>query len=157
MHVGGFKINRDPGRARPAWAIEEERQKEAKRQKLELSPEESCQIGCVGELYTVEHYEEALAYASMGGGQTLVVAVIVMSTLLNAAYFLPIIYAAFFRPPADDPHAEHPGTHDTGSRWQEAPLRIVIALAITATGTVLLFFLPDIPLTLSRQLAGVAP
>ena len=90
VHVGGFKINRDPGRARPAWAIEEERQKEAKRQKLELSPEESCQIGCVGELYTVEHYEEALAYASMGGGQTLVVIDFWKPECGMCQYLLPI-------------------------------------------------------------------
>jgi len=69
------------------------------------------------------------------------IAVVFASTLLNAAYFLPIIYQAFFRPLADD-DADH----------GEAPLPIVIALTATAFGTVLLFFLPDLPLGLARQL-----
>jgi len=71
----------------------------------------------------------------------LAVAVIAASTLLNAAYFLPIIYRAFFVAPPHDPH-EHP--------HGEAPLPMVIALTVTAAGTVLLFFLPDVPLALAR-------
>ena len=90
MRVRAFKINRDPGRERPAWAIEEERQKEAKRQDLALNPMESCQVGCVGELYTVEHYEEALAYASLGGGQTLVVIDFWKPECGMCQYLLPI-------------------------------------------------------------------
>jgi multicomponent Na+:H+ antiporter subunit D len=70
------------------------------------------------------------------------IAVVFASTLLNAAYFLPIIHQAFFRPQADDDDADH----------GEAPLLIVIALTATAFGTVLLFFLPDLPLGLARQL-----
>ena len=90
VRVRAFKINRDPGRERPAWAIEEERQKEAKRQDLALNPMESCQVGCVGELYTVEHYEEALAYASLGGGQTLVVIDFWKPECGMCQYLLPI-------------------------------------------------------------------
>ena len=76
--------------------------------------------------------------------QFVAVAVIVVSTLLNAAYFLPIVYRAFFKaPPADD----HGHAHG------EAPLPIVIALTITATGTVALFFLPDLTLALAGDLA----
>jgi len=63
------------------------------------------------------------------------IAVLCTSTLLNAAYFLPIVYRAFFRKPPepDDPD------HDHG----EAPLPIVIALSGTAIATVLLFMFPD--------------
>ena len=65
--------------------------------------------------------------------------VIVISTLLNAAYFLPIVYAAFFRKaPAETKHGE-------------APLPIVIALAATAGGTIALFFFPDMALQLARD------
>jgi multicomponent Na+:H+ antiporter subunit D len=80
--------------------------------------------------------------------QLFAVSVIIVGTLLNAAYFLPIVYAAFFRAPESNPKHEYkdaPG---------EAPLAVVVALTVTATGTVALFFLPDIPLDLALQLAG---
>ncbi len=72
----------------------------------------------------------------------LAVAVILASALLNAAYFMPIVYAAFFRaPPADPAHGE-------------APLPMVLALALTAAGTAALFFVLEIPLALARAVAG---
>jgi multicomponent Na+:H+ antiporter subunit D len=71
------------------------------------------------------------------------VSVIVLSTLLNAGYFLPIIYRAFFVAP--DSHAVN---HPHG----EAPLPMVMALTITAAATVALFFWPDVPLALARQM-----
>jgi len=80
------------------------------------------------------------------------VAVIIVSTLLNAAYFLPIIYVAFFKAPRDT-------GNDGGSADDhgEAPLPIVIALTVTAAGAVLLFFLPQLPLDLAKQLVEVKP
>jgi multicomponent Na+:H+ antiporter subunit D len=69
------------------------------------------------------------------------VAVIVASTLLNAGYFLPIVYRAFFRAPSDDGHPHG-----------EAPWPMVAALTATAAGTVLLFFWPDVPLELARRM-----
>jgi len=71
-------------------------------------------------------------------------AVIVLSTLLNAAYFLPIIYSAFFRAPVEDEHAHH----------GEAPWPMLTALTITAALTVALFFITDAPLRLAAQLAS---
>ncbi|MDP1900382.1 MAG: monovalent cation/H+ antiporter subunit D family protein [Rubrivivax sp.] len=70
------------------------------------------------------------------------VGVIVLSTLLNAGYFLPIVYRAFFVAPRDEAR-DHP--------HGEAPLTMVLALCATAAATVLLFFLPDVPLALARQ------
>ena len=72
------------------------------------------------------------------------VAVIVVSTLLNAGYFLPIVYRAFFVAPPAGGHGHDP-VHG------EAPLPMVLALCATAAATVLLFFLPDVPLALARQ------
>jgi len=72
------------------------------------------------------------------------VSVIVISTLLNAGYFMPIIYAAFFKKPADG----------NDLSYNEAPLAIVIALTLTAVITILLFFFPDTPLQLLEQLSG---
>jgi multicomponent Na+:H+ antiporter subunit D len=80
--------------------------------------------------------------------QWLVVTVITVSTLLNAGYFLPIVYRAFFVAPQHDDHDDHP--------HGEAPLASVIALVITAAGTVLLFFMPELPLSLARQMLGAA-
>ena len=61
---------------------------------------------------------------------------------------MPIVYAAFFRKqtigPA--PTADEPGT--------EAPLMVLLAIAVTATGTVALFFFPDTVLELAMQTAG---
>ncbi len=77
------------------------------------------------------------------------VGVLVASTLLNAAYFVPIVYAAFFRPE----RAAHDGHGDHG----EAPLPMVAALVFTASATVLLFFYPDPALALVEQLVGGRP
>jgi multicomponent Na+:H+ antiporter subunit D len=89
---------------------------------------------------------------AMQTGQWLPVAVIVASTLLNAAYFLPIVYTAFFE---REPAAHYAGAaaahHDHG----EAPLPIVVALTITAAATVGLFLFPDVALTLAKLMAGV--
>jgi multicomponent Na+:H+ antiporter subunit D len=74
-------------------------------------------------------------------GHYLVMIVLGASALLNAAYFLPIIHAAFFRPSQGPSHGE-------------APLPMVLALCVTAALTVALFFYPQIPLALARQLAG---
>ena len=89
-------------------------------------------------------------YILMGAvqaGQWLAIGVIVISTLLNAGYFVPIIYAAFFKE-EDEQTRLHP--------HGEAPLAIVMALSITALMTVTLFLLPDIPLELARQIPTTA-
>jgi len=69
------------------------------------------------------------------------VGVIAASTLLNAAYFVPIVYRAFFRAPQGAAHGE-------------APLPMVLALLASATATVALFFFPQVPLALARALQG---
>ncbi|MDH5188138.1 MAG: monovalent cation/H+ antiporter subunit D family protein [Rhodospirillaceae bacterium] len=79
-------------------------------------------------------------------GQMFAIGVIIISTLLNAAYFLPIVYAAFFKPEVSPPKHPH----------GEAPLAIVIAISLTAIGTMALFFFPDIPLGLAQTLAQTA-
>lgn len=83
---------------------------------------------------------------AMQGQHWFAVGVIALSTLLNAGYFLPIIYRAFFVAPIDEPHEHAHG---------EAPLPMVFALCLTAAGTVLLFFLPDVPLTLARLMLNL--
>ena len=65
----------------------------------------------------------------------LLLAVYLISSVLNGVYFFPIIYRAFFCTPED-------GTVHDGIK--EAPLACVIPLCITATGVVLLFFFPGL-------------
>lgn len=73
--------------------------------------------------------------------QIIAVVVILLSTLLNTAYFMPIVYRAYFV-------KEEPGGVDHG----EAPLPIVLALSITAFITVALFFFPTIPFELVQMI-----
>ncbi|HUS55294.1 MAG TPA: proton-conducting transporter membrane subunit [Thermohalobaculum sp.] len=74
------------------------------------------------------------------------VGVIFVSTSLNASYFLPIVYRAFFRtPPAPATGHEAHG---------EGPFPVVLALTITAFTTLAMFFFPDIPFALAEALVG---
>ncbi|MBT5083356.1 MAG: monovalent cation/H+ antiporter subunit D family protein, partial [Rhodospirillaceae bacterium] len=77
--------------------------------------------------------------------QWFAVGVIVGSTLLNAAYFLPIVYAAFLKPEKPDGHGHAHG---------EAPLPIVLALVTTGAATILLFLFPGPALELARMLVS---
>jgi len=86
--------------------------------------------------------------ATLEAQQMIAVGVIMLSTLLNAAYFLPIVYAAFFRAPKNVP--EH-GYKDAPG---EAPLMVLLAITVTAAGTVALFFFPSMALELAQQTAG---
>jgi multicomponent Na+:H+ antiporter subunit D len=74
------------------------------------------------------------------------VAVIVVSTLLNAGYFLPILYRAFARPPKEE--RDNP--------IGESPWPMVASLVVTAVVTVLLFVWPGAPFELAEMLAGNA-
>jgi multicomponent Na+:H+ antiporter subunit D len=77
----------------------------------------------------------------------LAVGVVVVSTLLNAAYFLPIVFRAFFREPPAAAAGHH---HETG----EAPWPMVLALGATAAATIILFFWPEIPFSLAKLMIG---
>ncbi|TQV74930.1 monovalent cation/H+ antiporter subunit D family protein [Aliikangiella marina] len=72
------------------------------------------------------------------------IATIIGSTVLNAAYFLPIIYYAWFVP-------EKPGV---GKDHGEAPMMAVLALTITATLTIGFFLFNATALELERQLVS---
>lgn len=83
---------------------------------------------------------------AMATAQWSAVIVIAASTLLNAGYFLPVVYRAFFVAPPAESHGE--------PAHGEAPWTMVAALTLTAAGTIALFFFPEVPLALARQLAG---
>jgi len=81
-----------------------------------------------------------LAAGAVDGAWWAVLVVLCVSALLNAGYFLPIVWRAFFRPP--EPHAL--------DKVKEAPWPCVVALSATAIATVVLFFVPDLFLSLAR-------
>jgi multicomponent Na+:H+ antiporter subunit D len=68
------------------------------------------------------------------------------STLLNAAYFLPIVYRAFLVPAADAP--------GHGPGHGEAPLPMVAAQTFTAAAALAIFLFPGPAIALARSLAG---
>jgi len=75
----------------------------------------------------------------------LAIATIIASTILNAAYFLPIIFAAWFSRETADNNLEH----------GEAPLPMVIALTVTAALTIGLFISNGPVIALEAQMLGV--
>ena len=92
--------------------------------------------------------------AAMGAGHWTAVAVLVVSTLLNAGYFLPIVWRAFFRePPASDRHGDAHG-HDHHDDHGEAPWPMVLAQTVTASLTIILFIYHEPVLKLARAVAG---
>ena len=80
--------------------------------------------------------------------QLVALGIIIASTLLNAAYFMPIVYAAFFREPATATD------HVPARKGAEAPLAVLLAITVTAGGTLALFFFPDKVLELAMMTAG---
>ena len=95
-------------------------------------------VGAVSKWYLVEGAVDTAQWA--------VLVVIVISALLNAAYFLPIVWRAFFRP-------YNPGPDETVA-VQEAPWPCVVALSVTALLTLALFFFPDTVVDLAASVAG---
>ena len=78
-------------------------------------------------------------------------AVLVASTLLNAAYFVPIVYTAFF---VEGPGSTGVPPEPAAPAHGEAPWPIVLATSATAVLTLVFFFWPEVPLALALQLAG---
>ncbi len=69
---------------------------------------------------------------TFGAQQWFVIAMLILSTVLNALYFLPVLYRAFFAAPGKRAAMQH----------GEAPLSMVLAMSITAALTIGLFFYP---------------
>jgi multicomponent Na+:H+ antiporter subunit D len=93
-----------------------------------------------------------LASGSLEADQVLLLGVLMLSSLLNIAYLLPIPIRAFFG------QAQASGHHASGdSGIHEAPIACVIALTLTALGCVVLFFNPDPFYRLMAQIAAPAP
>ncbi len=86
-----------------------------------------------------------LLWGAADAGSAGIVLVLLTSTLLNAAYFVPIIYIGFFGEAADD-HGHPP---------REAPMAMVVPLTITAVLTVVFGVFPDFFMALTRAVSAV--
>jgi multicomponent Na+:H+ antiporter subunit D len=84
---------------------------------------------------------------SLQAGSDIAVAAIVISTVLNAAYFLPILYRAWFLPyDPDDPVMRG-----------EAPLPVVLAVTASAMLTLAFFFYHEPAVLLAENLVASGP
>ena len=78
-----------------------------------------------------------LALGAAETGQVILIAVLMMSSVLNVAYLVPIVVRGFLPTPITDSGSQQPRTE-----WQikEAPLLCLVPLCITAVGCIILFF-----------------
>jgi multicomponent Na+:H+ antiporter subunit D len=88
-----------------------------------------------------------LSLGAIESGHLFVIAVLMLSSLLNVAYLLSIVGRAFFLPPAENDDHGHGHDHGHGDKptggIQEAPLACLIPLCLTALLCVVLFFQVD--------------
>ena len=77
-----------------------------------------------------------------GTGELIIVAVFIISSLLNVAYLMPIVANAFFTPDTQ-PAFQSVGAAAAPSGIQEAPIACLIPLCITAICCIALFFFAD--------------
>jgi multicomponent Na+:H+ antiporter subunit D len=91
-----------------------------------------------------------LLLGSLEAGQAAIVVVLLFSSLLNAAYFMPIVYKAFFCRPQESLFE---------NKIQEAPAFCVVPLVITAIISIGLLFYPQPFLRLAtmtvNRIAGI--
>jgi multicomponent Na+:H+ antiporter subunit D len=82
-----------------------------------------------------------MVLGALDAGSLGILAVLLVSTLLNAAYFVPVVYSAYFGqiPAGGEPHRG------------EAPLSMLIPLSLTALISVLLGFYPDFFMDFARS------
>jgi multicomponent Na+:H+ antiporter subunit D len=86
-----------------------------------------------------------LLLGSLQADQMVFVVVLLFSSLLNTAYFMPVVYRAFFKPLP-------PG--EAGDGIREAPLACVVPLCITALISIGLLFYPQPFLRLAEIATG---
>lgn len=87
-----------------------------------------------------------LALGAVDAGEIVFVAVLMISSLLNVAYLLPVVGRGFFLSPD--------GAGDTKPVIKEAPIFCLIPLCLTATGCVVMFFYADQLYELLRPIGG---
>jgi multicomponent Na+:H+ antiporter subunit D len=85
-----------------------------------------------------------LTTAAMDADRLILAGALMLSTVLNVAYLMPIVARAFFMP---QPRAVSAGAaaapHGAHSGIKEAPWPCLVALSVTAAGCLALFFMAD--------------
>ncbi|MCB1806735.1 MAG: monovalent cation/H+ antiporter subunit D family protein, partial [Candidatus Competibacteraceae bacterium] len=84
-----------------------------------------------------------LMVGAADAGQLIMIGVLMLSSLLNVAYLLPIVARGFFLPGPNYASQDEETSGIRRSAIREAPLTCVIPLSITAIGCILLFFFAD--------------
>ncbi len=74
-----------------------------------------------------------LGLATLEAGEWFLLATLMLSSLLNIGYLLPISIRAFFGKPGNE----------SSEGMKEAPLTCVFAMMVTSLACVLLFFFPE--------------
>ena len=87
-----------------------------------------------------------LVLGTLQGHQQVMLIVLLMSSFLNAAYFLPVVYRAFF---CTDEEALFEKSVKEGPPW------CVVPLVLTAVLSIFLFFYPNIFLRLAEMAVGM--
>jgi len=87
-----------------------------------------------------------LLNGTLDSSQQWAFAIFLISSLLNAAYFLPIIYKSFFAPPSDKAKFE---------KAAEPSMLMVVPMLITATGCLLVFFFSNTLFQFAEQFLHV--
>lgn len=87
----------------------------------------------------------SLVVGAIDGGQLLLVAVVLVSSLLNAAYFFPIVYRGVFARAAGENGREE---------IREAPLLCLVPLSVTALFCLALFIWPSLALELIQKVVS---
>jgi multicomponent Na+:H+ antiporter subunit D len=87
-----------------------------------------------------------LFFGSIEAHQMPIIIVLLASIILNACYFLPIVYVAFFKklPPGET------------AKRSEAPAFMVVPIMVSAIGTVVLLFWPSLLFELAGMIATSA-
>jgi multicomponent Na+:H+ antiporter subunit D len=86
-----------------------------------------------------------LVLGALEADKVAILAVLLFSSLLNAAYFMPVVYRAFFCPPEDALFEP---------KVQEAPMFCVVPLVITAMISIVLLVYPQPFMQLAVQSAA---
>ncbi len=84
-----------------------------------------------------------LAIGTVETHQYVLTAALMISSLLNIAYLVPIPIRAFMKPQSGSSDDDQPTGRGWFSEMREAPLLCVVPLCITAIGSVALFFAAD--------------
>ena len=82
---------------------------------------------------------------ALDANQIYIMTIYLVSSFLNACYFLPIVYRAFFCTPESSQYE---------AKVKEAPLACIIPPVITALVSILLFFIPDLFMNFAKVFLG---